>query len=415
MRIFVESYGCTLNQGEGLEINRSLSANHSTVPEASQSDLVVINSCGVIERTERKILRRVKELQRMGKEVIMTGCLPSINPHAVREAGIEMIAPIGDGQAIQDLIAKRFESRVGNNDKPDAENFTIDDRQRVEAVVKIANGCLGNCSYCATKNARGNLKSRYIEAILGDVESAIAAGSKEIRLTAQDTAVFGMDNGSSLPFLLTAIGQIPGQFRVRVGMMNPLYTKTILEGLIEAYDNEVIYKFLHVPLQSGDDEVLKDMNRGYTVDDFKRIISKFRGRFDDLTISTDVIVGYPTESEDSFRKTYEFLEEIKPDIINITRFSPRPWTRAYELKDMSDRIKKERSRKFTILHKSLGSEINAKLVGKELGVLVTEPGKNGTLMGRTDTYKTVILREGKLGDFMKVRIKDATSFYLVAE
>jgi len=411
MRVFVESYGCTLNQGEGLEIKRLLSADHSTAAEISQSELVVINSCGVIGRTERKILKRVKELQGMGKQVIMTGCLPSINPQAVKEAGVDLIAPVGDGQAVQELIATNFESKVeGDIGMP-----PIDDEQPVEAVVKISNGCLGNCSYCATKNARGSLESRPVEDIIENVKSALDSGSKEIRLTAQDTAVYGMDNGGGLPQLLGEISKIPGDFRARVGMMNPSYAKQIQDDLIDAYDNEVIYKFLHIPLQSGDDEMLKEMNRGYSVKDFMRIASDFRAKFDDITIATDAIVGYPTETEESFSKTYDVLAEVKPDIINITRFSARPGTRAYELKDMPDRFKKERSRKLTSLQISLGNEINDRFIGKELGVLVTEPGKNGTLMGRTDSYKTVILKEGKLGDFMKVRIKDATQSYLIAE
>lgn len=146
-------------------------------------------------------------------------------------------------------------------------------------------------------------------------------------------------------------------------MMNPRFARIILDDLMGAYDDEAIYKFLHIPLQSGDDEVLSDMNRGYTVDDFRRILSEFRGRFEDLTVSTDVIVGYPTETEESFMKTYECLEEVRPDIINITRFSARPGTRAYELKDMPDRIKKERSRKLTQLHRSMGMEINEKRIG----------------------------------------------------
>lgn len=144
-----------MNQGEGLEIMRSLSVAHSIVPDVFRSDLVVINSCGVIERTERKILKRVKKLGEMGKEVIMTGCLPAINPGAVREAGVDLIAPIGDTQAIEELIAKRFRPGDGGYGKHDMGKFSGGENSGVEAVVRIASGCLGGCSYCATRNARG--------------------------------------------------------------------------------------------------------------------------------------------------------------------------------------------------------------------------------------------------------------------
>lgn len=392
---------------------RSLSMAHSVVPDVSQSDIVVINSCGVIGRTERKILKRVKTLKGMGKEVIMTGCLPAINPVAVRKAGVDLIAPIGDTQVLNELIARHVD-QVGDMGKHDMEKFPLDGKNCIE-VVKIASGCRGGCSYCATKNARGELRSRSIDSIVREVESALGAGKREIRLTAQDSAAYGMDNGASLPRLLRVISGISGEFRVRVGMMNPHSVQVILDDLVDAYDDEVIYKFLHLPLQSGDDEVLRNMNRGYTVEDFVRIVSAFRDRFDNITLSTDVIVGYPTETEESFRRSYDVIKEIKPDIVNITRFSARPGTKAYKLKDMLDRVKKERSRKMTNLHGSIGREINQKLIGKELKVLVTEPGKNGTLMGRTESYKTVVLRRGRVGEFKWVRIRDATSSYLVAE
>lgn len=410
MRVCVESYGCTMNQGEGLDLMKSLGRLYKVVNDASQSDLVVLNSCGVIEKTERKILRRFKELMEMGKEVIMTGCLPAISPEAVEETGVDLIAPVGDSAAVEELIRKHFPGEgkeyVGIAGRLEAP---------IEAIVKIATGCLGECSYCATKIARGRLKSRPIEVLLLDIKQAISDGSKEIRLTAQDTASYGRDNGSSLPELINAAVEIPGEFRIRVGMMNPLYAKVILRELVESYENEKVYKFLHLPLQSGDDPVLEHMRRGYTSAEFMEIVGRFRERFQDLTLSTDVIVGYPTEDEESFARTYEFIEGLRPDILNITRFSPRPGTQAAKLKDMPDRLKKQRSRKLTALHRRMGLEIHKKLVGMETRVLVAERGRGSTVMGRTDSYKAVVMKEGVLGEFARARITGYTFSYLIGD
>jgi MiaB/RimO family radical SAM methylthiotransferase len=218
-----------------------------------------------------------------------------------------------------------------------------------------------------------------------------------------------------LPELLTKICEIPADFRVRVGMMNPEFAFNILDDLIDSFSDEKVYKFVHIPVQSGDNEVLEHMRRGYDVQGFVELVNTFRKGIKDITLSTDVIVGYPTEEEDSFLKTYQLMERIRPDILNIKRFSPRPRTAAGKLKDMPDRIKKERSRKLTALHKKIGLEKNKRYMNQELEVLVTELGKNQTLLGRTNSYKQVVLENGKLGEFKKIKIRKATPSYLIAQ
>jgi MiaB/RimO family radical SAM methylthiotransferase len=196
-------------------------------------------------------------------------------------------------------------------------------------------------------------------------------------------------------------------------MMNLSHVAPIIDNLIESYQDEKVYKFLHLPLQSGDDEILESMHRGYTVREFRAIVGRFREAFPELTLSTDVIIGYPTESEKSFSKTISLIEEIVPDVLNITRFSPRPNTEAARLKDMPDRVKKERSRTMSSIAKRIALENNKKYVGRKVDVLITQHGKNGTFLARTCTYKQVVLKKGKVGDFTQVTINNAHPHYLI--
>jgi MiaB-like tRNA modifying enzyme len=416
MKVYIETYGCTMNQGDSEIIRALVPREHELVGDPRECDVVVINSCGVIRYTERKILRRVSILKDSGKKVLVTGCLPKINVEGIVDSGADAILPargIGYiGEALQELSRNKRFLKDEENGFEKAGIPKVRGSSSI-AIVPIAEGCLGGCSYCATRFARGRLRSFELERIVKEVEECVARGYRELQLTAQDTAVYGRDKGGSLPELLRRVCEIKGEFRIRIGMMNPRYAVEILDELIEACRDEKVYKFFHIPLQSGDDRVLRHMNRGYTVGDFIGIVKALMRNFPRLTISTDVIVGYPTESKESFQKTYDLIGAIKPDILNITRFSPRPGTGAFGLKDMPDRYKKERSRKLTSLHKNISLKINKKLIGKEFDVLITENGKNDSLLGRTDFYKQVVIKNGIIGEIKKTRIIDAKYNYLI--
>lgn len=413
MRVYFETYGCTMNQGD-TEIMRGIVAReHEVVNDPKKCDVAVINSCGVVQHTENKVIKRQRKLQEIGKKVLIAGCLPRINFSAVQNAdGLlspgsidligEALESISRGNKFTSLIATRLEK-------------TCMPRHRaggMVAVVPISEGCLGRCSYCATKKARGGLKSFEPLGVVKDVKEALEKGYREIQLTAQDTAAYGADSGETLPDLLWRILEIEGEFRVRVGMMNPETAFPIFKDLMDCFSSEKLYTFLHLPVQSGDDSLLESMNRNYTVKDFAWMAKAFKKLGG--TLSTDVIVGYPGEDEESFLMTYRLIEDIRPDILNIKRFSPRPGTKAAKLKDMPDRYKKERSRKLTKLHSIIGLEENKKFIGEDHMVLVTEKGKKGTMLSRTNSYKQVVINEGFLGEFKRVKIREATSTYLVA-
>jgi MiaB-like tRNA modifying enzyme len=391
--------------------------HHKVVNRFEDCDVVVVNSCGVIERTQRKVIKHVKESKAAGKKVVLAGCLPKIDPSSIEDSKPDSVIHPNSLNLINNALSDSHGFMSGSLDH----SISRLDKALMRGMsgrpitpIPIAEGCLGNCTYCATRFARGKLRSFDSSSIIKASREAISHGAVELQITAQDTGIYGRDSGSNLAELLNKICRIKGGFKIRVGMMNPAHITHILPDLIKAFEDEKIYRFLHLPLQSGDDEVLSHMQRDYTSEDFKQIVKRFRRRFPDLTLSTDLIVGYPSEDHNSFSKTLGLIEDLKPDIINITRFSPRPKTKAAALKDLPDRIKKDRSRKLSALAKEVSKEINQRLIGRVEEVLITESGKNNTVLGRTNKYKQVVLRRGRVGELKKVMITDAKPHYLIS-
>jgi len=406
MKAYVEAYGCTLNFGESREIEDMLvEKGWDIVPNPGESDLAVLATCVVIETTERAMLKRVAELSKAVPRLVITGCMAT----ACREKA-QRLAPSAMFVAPSDLesLSKMVES-YGHGSKS---NEWI---RESYSIVPIATGCRGACSYCITRLARGELKSRPQARIFEAVKRAAKSGPREIQLTAQDTAAYGSDIGSNLPALVEVLCSIPFDFRLRVGMMNPKSALPILDSLVEMYAEKKVFKFLHLPLQSASDRLLGHMQRGYGVDDFRSIIRRVRERVPLVTISTDLIVGYPGESQEDHGDNLSIISEMKPDIVNVTRFSPRPGTEAAEAEGRVVGWRaKDRSREITTLRFKVSLERNSSWVDKELNVLSTEQGKNSSTIMRSDEYKQVVVPEClPLGRYYRVRIVEATPTYLV--
>ncbi|NJE26861.1 tRNA (N(6)-L-threonylcarbamoyladenosine(37)-C(2))-methylthiotransferase [Thermococcus sp. MV5] len=421
MRVYLETYGCTRNKADAEMIEALLlRANHEIV-DLDSAEYAIVNTCAVKDPTEKHMVKRIKELLDGGKKVIVTGCLPHINLHAIdgRVSGILGVKSLDRiVEAIE--IAERGGKLVSvegwkdrNIDKLELPRVW---KSGVVFVVPISEGCLNACTYCATRFARGVLRSYKPELVVRWVKEAINRGYKEIQLSSEDTGCYGFDIGTNLAELLDEITAIEGNFRVRVGMMNPNNVIKILDELIEVYKNEKIYKFLHLPIQSGDNEILRKMGRTYTVEEFEEIVREFRKHIDNLNLNTDIIVGFPGESEEAFQNTVRLIEKIKPDKINVSRFSQRPGTLAAKMQGqiVGWRVK-ERSRYLHRLRLAISYEINKKYVGKEILVLTHNEGKKGGIEGRTMNYKDIILPEAPVGEFIKVKVTKATSTYLLGE
>jgi MiaB-like tRNA modifying enzyme len=353
----------------------------------------------------------LKEYKKTGKKIIVAGCMASIQKERIKSVipNSKILLPKNCHQ-INKLI---------NNEKI---NFQDENKilypkfySDISAPILISEGCMFSCSYCITTLARGKLKSFPIKNIKKDIYKAINQGCREIRLTAQDTSSYGLDLGTHIGELFNKISSINRDFKIRVGMMNPYTLKKNLDSVIDGFKNPKIYKFIHIPVQSGDNEILQKMNRKYLVEDFDYIVREIRKNIPSITISTDIIVGFPGESDYHFQKTIDMLKKIRPDITNITRFSARPFTIAKKMKGrINTEIVKQRSRELTELCKEISLKINQKYIGEIYQILITKEGKNKTVVGRSENYKPVVMYDIlKIGEFVNTRIIDAKLNYLV--
>jgi len=409
-----------MNRGDSeLMLGQLAAAGHEVVPNPAKADTIIVNTCAVKGTTYRRILRRLRELRNSdGKRVVVAGCLPLIDLASIEQIGvfdgIVSCRSVGEIAEVFEYIARK-EQNVRKLEHAPCEKPTMPKLRssEVSAIVAICEGCTSNCSYCSVKFARGKLRSFYAKSILSEVEAAINAGYREILLTAQDTAAYGLDTGSNLPKLLNLITSLEGKFKIRIGMMNPLNVIPILPEILDAYDNEKIYKFLHLPVQSGDDGVLEAMRRGYTVDDFMKIVDAFREHFENLYLTTDVIVGFPGEGELEFMHTCELIKRARPDNVNLTRFSPMPATDAARMPQVNGRDVARRSRLLSAKCRAIGHEQNKRYIGRIVEGLVTEPGKKGGYTARLPNYKTVIINNAGLGEFVNLKIIEARPTYLL--
>ncbi|KYK26329.1 hypothetical protein AYK20_09120 [Thermoplasmatales archaeon SG8-52-1] len=411
MKFYIETYGCTANKSDASIIKGILKEkNHEIVDDVNKADSIILITCTVIGTTEQKMLSRMRVFKKIGKTTIVAGCMASIQSDLIKEIlPYAKLLPPQYSYQIIDVINNK--SSFIEKDKTLFPKYY----EEIIAPISIAEGCLFSCSYCITSSARGKLKSYPKEEIGQDICHALGQGCKEIQLTAQDTSSYGLDIRSNIGKLLNYVCKIKGDYKIRVGMMNPYNVMKHIDSIIEGYDDLKIYKFLHLPVQSGENNILKKMNRKYTVEDFLEILEKFKEKYPNITISTDVIVGFPTETDEQFNHTIDLLKNVKPDITNITRFSARPYT---EAKSMKGRIKteivKQRSKILTDLCIDISKKNNIGHIGKKYNILITEFGKNKTYIGRTDFYKPVVIKEKvKIGDFVRVKIIDASPTHLV--
>jgi len=410
MRVYVETYGCAANQGDASIAEGVLEGRgHEIVGKMEDADVLVLFTCIVIDRTEQRMLHRMKVFGESGKRVVVAGCMASAMPDTAKNVLPDAaLLPPESIQHISDIV----EGREVEFHRTDKSMLPMAVGRKVN--IPISDGCLYNCSYCITKKARGNLTSYSEDGIVNTARNAIENGCMEVRLTSQDTAAYGMDSGDSLASVVNNICKIDGNFRVRIGMMHPLSLRKRMDEVIDSLSCEKVYKFVHLPLQSGSDDILEKMRRGYTVGEFAYMVEELREKIPGIAIATDAIVAFPTETDEQFEETCDAVKKIRPDVINITRFSPRPGTDAKKMDGRIDtKTAKERSRKMTEIASRISLEKNLKYVGRTCSVFITER-KGEWMVGKTENYKPVFVRDGKPGDSTEVGITGATETHLIA-
>jgi len=417
-KIWVEAYGCSASFADSEMISGLIvNGGHTLSQSASDSDLNLIVTCSVKDATANKMVNRIKRLS--SKPLVVAGCLPKAESSTIEkfDPRASMLGPNSIGKTL-DVIdftlkgKRRIELEDSDVSKVGLPKVRINP---VVGIIEIASGCKSECTFCQTKLAKGDLQSYRMGDIVRQIRHDVDDGCKEIWLSSTDNGCYGFDIGTDLPELVTSVGGINREFMIRVGMMNPMYMPRIRERLLESFENDRVFKFLHIPVQSGSNRILKEMKRGHTAKVFKDTTEKFQKKFGRFTISTDIIVGFPSEGEDDFELTLELIKETRPDVINLSRYSARPGTKAAKMKQLDVSEVKRRSKMVFELAKNIAYERNKEWLGWKGKVLFDEIS-DGVIKGRNLAYKPVIINEERrLGEKIQVEIIQATQHGLLGK
>lgn len=419
--IYVQTHGCSANLAESEAMMGLLTeAGFKIVDEMEYSDVNIINICTV--KGPAVPLREIKKFteQFPDKKLIVTGCITRDIIPQIRKINQE--ACLINTHNIHRIVEAVEESLQGNvlealtQERPLKVNLPKIRTNKVVGIVPIASGCADFCTYCSVQLIKGAIFSYPEPYIINEIKNNVEQGCKEIWLTSQDNGAYGLDSGErKLHILLNAIlNKVPGNYKIRLGMINPRHIMPMIDDLLQVYQDDRMFKFLHTSIESGNNEVLGKMERHYTVHDFKEIIEKFRRYVKDITIATDMIVGFPTETELQFQDSLHLIQDVKPEIVNIARFIPRPNTKAARMEgQIQGSIKDERNNAMTELFKSIALKQNRRWIGWEGKIIIDEVGKDNTWIGRNFAYKPVIIRGNfALGDEVGVKIKEVTPYDL---
>lgn len=424
LKYYLETYGCSLNTADSdIIVGRLEELTGTRVKDIDDAELILLNTCGVKEPTEDKIIHRLEELSRGSTPIVVTGCLPKISLDRVEKAVPDFAAILGP-QAIETLalvIPRILEGERGirhiESDGSYKLKWFAGPPDSVICTIPICEGCLGSCAYCAVKFARGKVRSYSIKDLHQIVERCVHLGYREIRLTSQDAAVYGSDTNEALPDLMNSLGSIEGPHKFRLGMFNPNIVMGSLYELLDSMKNDHFFRFFHIPLQSGSDRLLKTMKRRYIVSEWESVVRRVRKNFPNATIATDIIVGFPGETENDFEQTLDLVKRVKPAVTNISKYGDRPNTLASKSKEKVDTSKKkERSRALTKLVNEILLESNKEWIGWSGPIIITEKGSKGGMVGRNESYKTVIVHDDlKPGTVVDVEIISSDRTHLVGK
>ena len=417
-KIWVEAYGCSASFSDA-EIISGLIVNggHTLAENSQDSDLNLIVTCSVKDSTATKMVHRIKESN--SKPLVVAGCLPKAEQKTVEKfaENASLLGPNSIGKTLEVIKSTLNGTKIVALQDSDISKVGLPKIRLNNAIgiVEIASGCMSECTFCQTKLAKGELQSYRIGDIVRQINTELSDGCQEIWLTSTDNGCYGFDIDSDLPELVNAVSDIPEKFFIRIGMMNPMYMPRIRNNLLKTFESNKVFKFLHVPVQCGSDKVLNDMKRGHTAQTFRDVVEKFRAKFEKFTISTDVIVGFPTETEEDFEKTLDLLQETKPDIVNLSRYSQRPGTDAAEMKQIDVLQVKKRSKIAYQLISKISEENNQKWIGWEGQVMFDEEYEN-QVRGRNFAYKPIFVNQKpKIGQISTVKITDATTHSLIGK
>lgn len=353
---------------------------YDVVETEEMADVYIINTCTVTnmaDRKSRQMLRRVKQIN-PNSIVVATGCYAQVAKDELQKIeNIDLVLGINEKNDIVDYVNKFLSNKTKEMEISDVlhqveflDFGTVTHTEKTRMVIKIQDGCDRFCSYCIIPYARGRVRSRKMDSIIQEITQIAQKGIKEVVITGIHVASYGRDfgNENGLIELLEKINEIDGIHRIRLGSLEPkIITEEFMQRLIKL---EKMCHHFHLSLQSGCDETLKRMNRKYNTAEIKEIVERLRRYYNDVILTTDIIVGFPGETEEEFEKTYQFLKEIKLYKMHVFQYSPRKGTRAAVMPNQVDgNVKEKRSRKLIELSNENQKRYNEMLVGKEVEVL----------------------------------------------
>ena len=425
------TYGCQMNFSDAERMEGELAKlGYQSVEEMDQADLIIINTCCVRETAEDKVygkIGEIKALKRRNPDLILgiTGCMAQKEgeklikraPHIDFVLGTNKIHEVVS--TIQKLEAANVkhvvDTELRENEMP--ENVAIQRNTALSAWIPIMYGCNNFCTYCIVPDVRGRERRRLPEDSVREVQEAVAQGYKEVTLLGQNVNSYGKDHQkATFAQLLEMVDKVEGIQRVRYMTSHP---KDLSNEVIEVIKNSKhICRHFHLPVQYGSNRILKAMNRVYTVEQYRDLVARIRAAVPEASLTTDLIVGFPGETEEDFQQLMAFIEEIRYDQAYTFIYSKRSGTPAAEMDNqVEDAVKHQRLNRLMELQNSISLEINQQLVGRTLEVMVEGPSHTDETVwnGRTDTNKLVLWQytgKEKPGDLVKVKIQQAQTWIL---
>ncbi|CAG2101373.1 unnamed protein product [Medioppia subpectinata] len=424
-RIHVKTWGCAHNTSDE-EYMAGLLADYGfrLVSAAKDAHLLLLNSCTVKNPSEDHFRNEVLKGLNAGQQVVVSGCVPQSAPKldyisrlsiiGVQQIDrcVEVIEETLKGNVVRLLGPKKDGKRKTGGSSLDMPKVR---RNPLIEIIAINTGCLNECTYCKTRHARGVLGSYTVDDIVQRAQKSFKEGVKEIWLTSEDTGAYGRDIGTNLPQLLYAlIAVIPDDCRLRLGMTNPPYILEHLEAMADILLNPKIYSFLHIPVQSGSDCVLADMKREYCIEDFEQIVDFLKSKVKGITIATDIICGFPTETEADFEETMKLVKKYKFPSLFINQFYPRPGTPAAKMKRLPNAEVKQRTKSLSDLFASYKPYENR--IGTEERVLVTEESHDKRhYVGHNQFYEQILVAKDErfLGQMIDVVITSTGKHFIM--
>jgi tRNA-2-methylthio-N6-dimethylallyladenosine synthase len=431
-RCYVQTYGCQMNFYDSELVEGILrQAGYVPTESAEEADLILINTCAVRDHAEQRVLGRIGELKPLKErnpDLIMgvLGCMAQrIGPEILGKAPhVDLVAGPDSYRRLPELLA-RIETGEGRQQSLEldrTENYAEVAESRgpggLKAWLAVQRGCNFACSYCIVPYVRGRERYRPIPEVIAELERLVATGTKEVTLLGQTVNAY-RDGDKRFDALLRACNAVEGIERIRYSTSHPLKMHNeIFEAMAEC---RRVCEFLHLPCQAGSDCILKHMRRGYTARQFRDTVEAARCIVPGLAVATDIIVGYPTETEEDFQATLDLVEDVQPDMVYHFKFSVRPGTPAAEFEDdVPPEVKQERLNRLIRLSKAIAQRRNDACIGTTQEVLVdsvAEDSPGRRLSGRTRTNKPVHFDGdgGLLGKLVQVRVKEAGPHSLLGQ